>query len=107
MKDGPVLPVLCEMPPTIVEEGEKSMSDLKSLTPDETLDTLGRVCPYPLLLTKKKMEKLESGKLLKVICDAPASAEDTIPRFAEKEGYVFESVKVEDKGYWELLLQKK
>jgi tRNA 2-thiouridine synthesizing protein A len=82
------------------------MSDLKSQTPDETLDTLGRVCPYPLLLTKKKMEKIEAGKLLKVMCDAPASAEDTIPRFAEKEGYAFELVKVEDKGYWELYLKK-
>ena len=82
------------------------MSDLKSQTPDETLDTLGRVCPYPLLLTKKKIEKMDAGKLLKVICDAPASAEDTIPRFAEKEGISFESVKVEDKGYWELYLKK-
>ena len=82
------------------------MSDLASATPDETLDTLGRVCPYPLLLTKKKMEKIDGGKLLKVLCDAPASAEDTIPRFAEKEGYEFQSVKVEDKGYRELYLKK-
>ena len=82
------------------------MSDLKSMTPDETLDTLGRVCPYPLLLTKKKMEKIDAGKILKVITDAPASAEDTIPRFAEKEGYTLESVKVEDKGYWEIYLRK-
>ena len=82
------------------------MSDLKSMTPDETLDTLGRVCPYPLLLTKKTMEKMDGGKILKVLCDAPASAEDTIPRFAEKEGFTFESVKVEDKGYWELYIKK-
>ena len=32
--------------------------------------------------------------------------EDTIPRFAEKEGITFESVKLEDKGYWELYLKK-
>lgn len=83
------------------------MSDLKSMTPDETLDTLGRVCPYPLLLTKKKIEKMDAGKLLKVLCDAPASAEDTIPRYAQKENMNFDSVKVEDKGYWELYLQKK
>lgn len=82
------------------------MSELKNDTPDETLDTLGRVCPYPLLLTKKKVEKMDAGKLLKVLCDAPASAEDTIPRFAEKEGLSFESVKLEDKGYWELYIKK-
>ena len=52
---------------------------LKDSAPDQTLDTLGRVCPYPLLLTKKALEKLGSGQMLKVLCDAPASAEDSIP----------------------------
>jgi len=70
---------------------------LKDETPAQTLDTLGRVCPYPLLLTKKAMEKLSSGQVLKVLCDAPASAEDSIPRFAEKAGMTMESVKLADK----------
>ncbi|MCL4537467.1 MAG: sulfurtransferase TusA family protein [Nitrospirae bacterium] len=82
------------------------MADLKSQTPTETLDVLGRVCPYPLVLTKKALEKLPGGSLLKIICDAPASAEDSIPRYAEKQGYEFESVKLEDKGYWELYIKK-
>ena len=80
---------------------------ISSETPTQTLDTLGRVCPYPLVLTKKAIEKLKSGDLLKVLCDAPASAEDTIPRWAEKQGFGFESKKLEDKGYWELFIQKK
>jgi tRNA 2-thiouridine synthesizing protein A len=79
---------------------------LKDEAPKETLDTLGRVCPYPLLLTKKALEKLGSGQILKVLCDAPASAEDSIPRYAEKQGYTMESVKVEDKGMWELYIKK-
>ncbi len=79
---------------------------LKDETPSETLDTLGRVCPYPLLLTKKALEKLGSGKMLKVLCDAPASAEDSIPRYAEKQGFGFEAVKFEDKGMWELFIKK-
>jgi tRNA 2-thiouridine synthesizing protein A len=82
------------------------MPDLKSQTPTETLDVLGRVCPYPLVLTKKQMEKLPSGAILKILCDAPASAEDSIPRYAEKQGYEFESVKLEDKGMWELYIKK-
>lgn len=82
------------------------MADLKSQTPIETLDVLGRVCPYPLVMTKKALEKLSSGDLLKVITDAPASAEDSIPRFAEKQGCQIEIVKIEDKGYWELYIQK-
>lgn len=77
---------------------------LSEQQPTEILDVLGRVCPYPLVLTKKKMEKLESGSILKVLCDAPASAEDSIPRFAEKQGYEFESVKKGEN--WELYLKK-
>lgn len=80
---------------------------LKDQTPAEVLDVLGRVCPYPLVMTKKALEKLPPGAILKILCDAPASAEDSIPRFAEKQGYAFESVKLEDKGYWELYIQKK
>ncbi len=79
---------------------------LKDETPKETLDTLGRVCPYPLLLTKKALEKLGSGQMLKVLCDAPASAEDSIPRYAEKQGFAFESVKDEAKSTWELFIKK-
>jgi tRNA 2-thiouridine synthesizing protein A len=78
-----------------------------ALKDEETLDTLGRVCPYPLLLTKKALEKLGSGQTLKVLCDAPASAEDSIPRYAEKQGYTLESVKLEDKAMWELYIKKK
>lgn len=77
---------------------------LKDETPTQTLDTLGRVCPYPLLLTKKAVEKLGSGQILKVLCDAPASAEDSIPRYAEKAGMTLESVKLADK--WEIFIKK-
>ena len=79
---------------------------LKDEAAAQTLDTLGRVCPYPLLLTKKALEKLGGGQVLKVLCDAPASAEDSIPRYAEKQGYAFESVKLDDKGMWELYIKK-
>jgi TusA-related sulfurtransferase len=80
------------------------MADLKSQTPAQVLDVLGRVCPYPLVLTKKALEKLPSGAVLKVLCDAPASAEDSLPRFAQDKGYPFESVKLADS--WEIFIQK-
>jgi tRNA 2-thiouridine synthesizing protein A len=79
---------------------------LKDEAPAQTLDTLGRVCPYPLLLTKKAIEKMSSGQVLKVLCDAPASAEDSIPRYVEKQGYTMETVKIEDKGMWEIFIKK-
>lgn len=82
------------------------MAELKSMTPTQVLDVLGRVCPYPLVLTKKTLEKAPGGTLLQVLCDAPASAEDTIPKYCEKNGFIYESVKLEDKGYWEIYIQK-
>jgi len=82
------------------------MAELKSQTPTQVLDVLGRVCPYPLVLAKKTLEKAPGGTLLKVLCDAPASAEDTIPKYCEKQGFAYESVKLEDKGYWEIYIQK-
>ncbi len=82
------------------------MPDLKSQPVAETVDVLGRVCPYPLVLTKKALEKLSSGQILKVLTDAPASAEESIPKYAEKNKFELESVKLEDKEYWEIYIKK-
>jgi TusA-related sulfurtransferase len=81
------------------------MGELSSKTPNQTLDVMGRVCPYPLVLSKKAVEKMNSGDILKVLTDAPASAEDSLPRWAEKQGYGFESVKKGEN--WEIFIQKK
>jgi tRNA 2-thiouridine synthesizing protein A len=80
--------------------------DLRSKEPTQVLDMLGRVCPYPLLMTKKAMEKLNPGEVLKVLSDAPASVEDSIPKFCEKQGYILQTVRLEDKGQWELYIMK-
>jgi tRNA 2-thiouridine synthesizing protein A len=83
------------------------MADLKSKTPTQTLDFLGTVCPYPIIETKKEMAKLPSGAILKIVCDLPAFVEETIPRFAEMHGYQLEVVRLADKGFWEIYIQKK
>jgi tRNA 2-thiouridine synthesizing protein A len=82
------------------------MGELSGKTPDQTLDVLGRVCPYPLVLAKKAVEKLSSGQILKVLCDAPASAEDTLPTWAAKQGHKFEAVKLEGQEQWEIFIEK-
>ena len=80
------------------------MADLKDQAPFETLDVRGKALPYPLYLTKKKMGQTEQGQILKILCDAPESAEDSIPRYAGKMGYSIESVKLADR--WELFIKK-
>lgn len=82
------------------------MGELSVMEPTEVLDVLGRVCPYPLVLTKKKLQKMDAGSLLKILCDAPASAEDSIPRYCEKNSFPCEVNKLEDKGHWEIFIQK-
>jgi tRNA 2-thiouridine synthesizing protein A len=57
------------------------------------------------VLTKKKMEKMAAGQILKVKCDAPASAEDSIPKFCEKQGFPLQVEKVGD-GVWDLYIKK-
>jgi TusA-related sulfurtransferase len=82
------------------------MEDLKSMVPTEILDVLGTNCPYPLTVIKKTMEKLSTGAVLKILCDTHATAEDSVPRYCEKHGYKLESIWIEDKGYWEIYIQK-
>jgi tRNA 2-thiouridine synthesizing protein A len=82
------------------------MADIKSMTPAQTLDVQGRACPYPIVLIKKEMEKLRDGAVLKILSDSPEAAGDSIPRYCEKHGYQLEAVKIEDKGYWEIFIQK-
>jgi tRNA 2-thiouridine synthesizing protein A len=82
------------------------MIDLKAKAPAETLDVQGMTCPYPIVLIKKEMGKLPVGSILRILCDAPVTVEDSIPRYCEKHGYQFESVKLEQKGYWEIYIQK-
>ena len=43
--------------------------------------------------------------MLKVLCDAPASAEDSIPKFCEKQNFTLEVEKVGDAS-WEIFIQK-
>jgi len=80
------------------------MADLKSMQPTEILDLVGKDCPYPIILTKKTMEKLPTGAMLKILCDSPTAVEESIPRYCKKHGYKFECVKIED--YWELYILK-
>jgi tRNA 2-thiouridine synthesizing protein A len=49
------------------------MSDLK---PDLELDCRGLNCPLPILKTKKAMDSLASGKVLKLVATDPGSVND-------------------------------
>lgn len=64
------------------------------------LDVRGRICPYPLALTKKKMMELEVGEQLEVLLDYAPSLE-TIPRWAASAGHWVVHIQ-----QWSILLEK-
>jgi len=58
-----------------------------------TIDARGLGCPHPVILTKKALEKIQTGKIT-VIVDNAASCEN-VSRYAKSQGC---QVKVEKKG---------
>ncbi len=58
---------------------------MTEIVPDQTLDVRGECCPYPLILTKKRVEQLKSGEVLEVIADDPVAPQN-IDSWARKSG---------------------
>ena len=72
---------------------------------DFKLDITGKMCPFCLLLVKKKLAQMDKNDILVVLCDHPPAATETIPYSMEKMNYPLESKKIES-GLWELKIIK-
>jgi len=74
--------------------------------PTERLDVRGEVCPYPDVITQKKVKSMRPGEILEVLVDYPLSAE-RIPESVKKMGH--EVLKVEKTGSseWRILIKIK
>jgi TusA-related sulfurtransferase len=59
--------------------------DLKSISPDETLDVRGLSCPMPTLKTAKAMKSMAPGQILEVLGTDPGTKKD-MPKLAKKSG---------------------
>lgn len=57
-----------------------------SVTPDETLDCSGLACPMPILKTKKAIDALQIGQVLKMIATDPGSSSD-MNAWTQKTGH--------------------
>lgn len=51
-----------------------------------TLDTLGLICPEPIMLLHKTIRKAEAGDIIHVIANDPATTRD-IPNFCRHLGH--------------------
>jgi len=52
----------------------------------QPLDTTGKVCPLPILITAKAMQRLGVGEVLEVLGDDPAILED-MPVYCLRAGH--------------------
>jgi TusA-related sulfurtransferase len=52
------------------------MHDATLPAPDLTLDTSGRLCPYPIVETARAMKRLEAGAVVCVVATDPGIATD-------------------------------
>ena len=57
-----------------------------AITPDQTLDCSGMACPMPILKTKKAVDGLQIGQVLKMIATDPGSTSD-MEAWTKKTGH--------------------
>jgi len=72
---------------------------------DKELDARGLSCPLPILKTKKSLNELTSGQVLKVIATDPGSIKD-MQAFATQTGNPLLSTAEENKTYVFFLRKK-
>lgn len=55
---------------------------------DESLDTIGLLCPLPVLKARKALQRMAEGQILRVTASDPAAIVD-IPHFCVQSGHAF------------------
>ena len=74
------------------------------MTWDVELDTLGLLCPLPVLKARKRLVSMKSGEVLLMLTDDPASVID-VPHFCVESGHVLLSHEAKD-GQIQFLIRK-
>ncbi len=73
-------------------------------TVHKELDLIGKVCPWPVMLTMKELKKLGNNEVLDVLVDHFPSTIN-VPEAAKKEGHeVIENIRVAD-GVYKIIIR--
>lgn len=56
------------------------------MTPNDTLDACGLLCPLPVLKLRKRLKSLTIGEVIAVRADDPAAVID-VPHFCAESGH--------------------
>jgi len=68
---------------------------VSDISPNVTLDNSGLACPLPIIKTKKAIDGMQVGQVLKMIATDPGSVSD-VQAWASKTGH--ELLKYEQEG---------
>ncbi len=70
------------------------------------VDSLGEMCPIPIIKAEKKLKTLEAGEILILETDHSCSIQSVTGHFEKKYGYPCTIVEVEE-GIWQIEITKK
>ncbi|MBL4620852.1 MAG: sulfurtransferase TusA family protein [Immundisolibacteraceae bacterium] len=72
---------------------------------DQQVDASGLLCPLPLLKSKRRLNQMESGQVLKLIA-TDSNAESDLRKFCDQSGHLL--IQVDQLGEQQIIyLQKK
>lgn len=74
-------------------------------TPTHTLNTLGLICPEPIMLLHKTIRQAVSGDVIEVLASDPATQRD-IPNFCRHLGHTLLEQTTVDDNYRYILIKK-
>jgi tRNA 2-thiouridine synthesizing protein A len=81
------------------------MSTPPTLQPDRVVDARGLNCPLPILRTKKALNDMTTGQVIRVTATDPASVRD-FQAFSRQTGNELLEHGEEDGAFWFLLRRK-
>lgn len=72
---------------------------------DATLDTLGLLCPLPVLKARKQLNAMQPGQVLRLLASDPAAIVD-VPHFCTESGHELLGVEEAGKGAQAYLIRR-
>ena len=81
------------------------MATTPTLQPDRVVDARGLNCPLPILRTKKALNDMRSGELIRITATDPASVRD-FQAFAKQTGNELVEHGEDDGAFWFLMRRK-
>lgn len=73
---------------------------------DHFVDSLGEMCPIPILKAEKKLLKAAENDRVILETDHSCSLSSVTNHFKDKFGYSSEIIEVDD-GIWQIIIKKK